>query len=168
MKNRGKRFDLADEATERLKRHLQKFGFIVCQIGQENWLSGEFHQAIRHIFDDKTVDFLRYFPDLATFHKDWETFLIQVKATSPKYRSRPNFSTETASLRNDKLLSAMGVRVLIVWENEPGDFYAEWADKVSGDELSFELSKRFAGSGTPTTLVKKTDIPRLDKLLRLS
>lgn len=167
MKNRGKRFSLADEAVEKLKLTFGKLGFIACQIGQEHWLSGEFHEAIRDIHDDKTVDFLRFFPDLAVFRNDFGIFLVQVKATSPKYRKGLNFATETASLKNDKLLSTMGIRVLIVWENEPGDFYAEWADKVSGDELPFELSKTFDGSGTPTTLVKKVGIPRLDKLLQL-
>ncbi len=165
MKDRKERLSLADQALERVEAYLRGKGFITCRIGQEHWLSDEFHERIRHIHGDRTVDFLRYFPDLTVFHKDWGTFLIQVKSTSSKYRRGPNFSTETASLNNDRLLAKMGVRVLIVWENEPGDFYAEWANNVLGEELSFELSRSFAGSGTPTTLAKKVSIPKLDKCL---
>ncbi len=156
---------MADQALERVEVYLRGKGFITCCIGQELWLSDEFHKCIRQIHDDRTVDFLRFFPDLAVFHKDWGTFLIQLKATSLKYRTGPNFSIEAASLNNGRLLAKMGVRVLIVWENEPGDFYAEWAGDVFGEELPFELSRSFAGSGTPTTLVKKVSIPKLDKRL---
>lgn len=148
----------------RLLTFLRNRGFSVCPTGQEHWLNPEFHQQIRHIHNDETVDLIRYFPDLVVYHEDTGCFLLQAKSTTPEYYNGENFSIETTCLRVDKNLQQVGIRVLVVFENHPSEFYAAWANEI---QPVFETAETrgFKGSRTPTSLVKKDSIPKLESKL---
>lgn len=165
--------------TERIKQHdetlkraviwLRRHQFIVSVNPQEKWLDKELHEKIRYIHDDPNSDFLRYFPDLSAWHVTHGCFLIEIKSTQPEYRTGPNFSIETACFENARNLYRIRVWVLFIFENGVNEFYAQWGWKISKNktqELSFQKTKNFKGSGTPMTIIPKKLIPPIDITLQ--
>ena len=160
MRDRGNRFNQAAASVGRLEKILSEWGFLVTRIGQEDWLSWELYQLIRTIHDDKTVDLVRYFPDLATYRDDIGLRLLQVKSTSKNYWDGPNFSIEQSSFDVDVGLCRFGAKVMVVWENKPGEFKGEYADVIQPiKRVPFEETKFYVGSGTPLALVLKSSVP---------
>jgi len=164
---REERFKLEEKSIERLKVKLRKEGFKFTDIGLECWFPKTVHKKIRKIYDNTVVNFIRYLPDLFIYNRRKEIFaLAQLKATSPKHRDGENFAIETNALEIDKKLASIGVSVFIVFENYPSKFYGNWAEKIQPfKELPFEYSKTTEGSGTPFSLVKKENVPKITSFL---
>ena len=154
------RIKVSEPSVSRLISFLKDKGFTVCRAGQENWLSPKLHEQIRYIHDNTTIDLIRYFPDLVVYRIDIGCFLVQAKSTTPKYYGGNNFSMETACLTIDKKLSDIGVRVLVVFENRPNEFYGEWANKIKPIYETTETGA-FDGSRTPMSLVEKASVLEL-------
>lgn len=155
-------FQLGDKTKKRLKCYLEALGFIVVDTGVENWLAKSFHDLIRYIHNNITVDLIRYFPDLAIFKNNCLS-LLEVKGTTEKHYDSPNFSIEVGSWENAVRLDRTGVRVFIVWENRENEFYLKRASKVKPFKImSPEESSSFNGSRTPTALVAKISIDKID------
>jgi len=167
--DREARFKLGNEAKERFKEYLKEKGYIIIDSGMENWIPDFFHKIIRSIHNNKTIDFVRYFPDLILLNKSKTNIaLIEVKATSKKYREGENFAIETASLRNMQMLEEMGINVLIVFENKPYEFYMAKPSDIKvfksytiNEIRNIRLLYGKNGSGTPMSLIKKKSIRRL-------
>lgn len=159
------RIKISEPSISRLVSFLKDKGFTVCRAGQENWLSPKLHEQIRYIHENTTIDLIRYFPDLVVYRIDMECFLVQAKSTTPKYYDGDNFSIETACLAVDKKLSDIRVRVLVVFENRPNEFYGEWANEI---KPIYETTKTsaFNGSRTPMSLVRKASVPELNSKLK--
>ena len=167
MNERKNRFSLGSMAAHRLMRYFGQLKMITCKMGQENWLDSDLHYCIRGIHDSVTVDYIRFKPDLVAFHPDFGCFCIEVKATSERHWYSPNFAIETKSLQTLKLLSKMGILILLVWENQPNQFYGVWIDENQPPifkQFSIKQSRTFEGSGTPMTLVRKRSVPSLHDL----
>lgn len=168
MLNREDRFKQASESVTRLIDYIKTRDFLICPTGQEVWLTSELHEQVRHIYNDKTINLVRYFPNLIVYRADLGCFFIQAKSTSPKYYEGQNFSIELASLATDVSLHDAGIRVMLVFENEPSDFYGNWANLIKPN-INFrkETTQFMQGSRTPMALVTKTSIPKLEQLLEL-
>lgn len=166
MENREDRFKLGDEAKERFKEYLE--GYTIIDSGVEKWIPDFFHKIIREIYNNKTIDFIRYFPDLILLNKNKTNItLVELKATSEKYREKENFAIETACLKNMQMLEKM-VSILIVFENNPYEFYMQKPSDIKVfksytiDEMrNAQLFYGRSGSGTPMSLIKKKSVPKL-------
>jgi len=157
------RLKVSIPSIRRLTEFLKSKGFFVSSTGQENWLTPELHEQIRYIHGDNTVDLIRYFPDFVVY-RNRNCFFVQAKATTPEYYDGKNFSIETACLTIDKKLASIGIRVLVIFENRPNEFYGAWANEI---EPFFETDKTasYKGSKTPMSLVAKSSISELERIL---
>lgn len=159
------RLKLSIPSVKRLTAFLRAKGFVTSSTGQESWLSPELHQQIRHIYNNKTIDLIRYFPDLVVYRNDIGCFLIEAKSTTPEHYDTQNFSIETACLKVDKRLSQIGIRVLIIFENRPSEYYGAWANEIE-PILETTETTGFQGSKTPMSLVVKASVLELNSKLR--
>lgn len=162
MQNRDNRFLQAGNCQVRLLSMLRKLGFIATTIGQEVWLDKSIHSHIRHIHDDFTIALIRYFPDIFCLQDDIGAFLIQSKSTSPNYYDKPNFSIETASLDVDISLAKIGVRIIVVFENRPNEFYFDSVGRLKNKVHFYTTdTSQFQGSTTPMSLIAKVKLQKL-------
>jgi hypothetical protein len=109
----------------------KKSGFIIEKSGYENFISESTRSILRNIYNQETVTFLRYLPDLFALING-KSFFIELKVMdSPiKYQSRVDTLkglsghndlsisnigvVETASINNYKKLTSIGVDILVI------------------------------------------------------
>jgi len=157
----SKRLKQAQASERRIKDILKSFGLLVYLTGQEYWLNPILHEHIKYIHNDFSINLLRYFPDLFCY-KDKTGFFVECKSTSPKYYDSENFSIETASLEMNYLLTTISVKVFIIFENRPYEFYCESANTLPQKVIySTNNTQTFEGSKTPLSLISKESLSKL-------
>lgn len=162
--------ELGKGAEERFKLHLEQMGFIVTRTGQEMWLDSRQHEILRYVHGNVVVDFVRHFPNFVVVQPSTtRCFLAEAKSTSEKYREGENFSIERACFDNLRRINAIGVDVLVAFENQENEFFGQWIQNVPVKHFDpFETSRYFCGSGTPAALIIKKELPPIDSILRES
>lgn len=156
-----KRIKQGRSAEKRCIEFLEKYGFRIVKTGQEN-----LDKDLKHLRHNRTLtsEFARHIPDILCSLDDKEPFYVEIKSTSKKYWDRDNFSIETASLDICQLLTKAGIKVAIVWENKPNEFFMEWAQIINPFVRGYDV-KKSAGSRTPYSLIDKCDILTINEFL---
>jgi len=168
MVTRAKRTHVGETTQMRIKLWFESYDFDISLSGQEYWLNQSTHEIIRRIHDDPTISFVRFFPDMTAYHKDYDLFLIESKGTTEKNFDNNVFFIETACFENAQKLMANDIRVLLVFETENFEFLAQWANQIIEDDIkkrfSLEESKTLGGSKTPATLIWRSAFCKLDDI----
>jgi len=163
-RSRERRFRQGDAAQDRLITCLEGLGCIVTRTGQEHLLTDKMHAVLRRMHTDDTAQFARFAPDtLAVLPGELPPCYYEVKSTSGTHQGKngKNFSIELAALTVYQVLECNGVRVIVAFEDVPGNgFYIARAKTITPFR-EIGLGQSRGGSGTPLGLVRKAGFPQL-------
>jgi len=150
------RLTVAQVAEQKVLGYLLWHGSSAHRVSQESWLPKWVHERIRKI-PNQGLELIRHFPHMAT-----ERALIQVKCAldADQY---PSVTIEQGSYLTSKILSDLGIPVLLVWWTDT-KMLAGWANEV---KVSLPATDRrdAAGSHSPFYLVRKSELKQLSDYL---
>jgi len=132
---------------------LTRNGFDVMQTGQENWMPGSVHDALRFEHDDLMVRAVRYTPDLLAYRADFPLAWWEAKVNVTP--GTMNFTLEKACYDELMARHEKGERVVVAFRDTDSKWRANWVEKlcVERDMSGQRLVAR--GSHTPYLLIPK-------------
>ena len=147
------RLEVGTGSEYRFKELLERTGWAVYSIGSQHF---DFSESVRKIIENNTVKFIRHLPDfLIVCGADAK--LVEVKGTTPNYYDGENFSIEDDSLETLRKIASLGIKVIVVFENRPNEFYWGFVDEIKETPIHYQFLSSY-GSRTPASLIKKKSL----------
>jgi len=135
--------------------------YFYFRTGQEFWMPKWVHEKLRFVFDDG-IKMICHFPDFAVYAKG-NQFLAQVKA-APNSKDYPTLTIEKNSFDCSMNLFKLKLPVMLIWQVEDGELFAQWIDKVNPETPAIDRTKT-NGSHTPQYNIRKHELIKLDEIL---
>lgn len=179
------RKSLGENVADAIGDLFKALGFEILNFGYEDIFSDDIRQKMRRLYNDITVQFVRFMPDKFAYFNEGNIFLIEVKVcnTPIKYDSRVRKlrslsgiqtlnknnigAVETSAIENYKRIDSIGIKILLVIYSSfhTRSLIADWMNNLSIVHQDKVIYGHGNASRTPYTNINLDDFKDINELL---